>query len=121
MCPERFFYDPKMNVRESGKKLDKTGKNEYSKRAGAPDCIETGPCLIRSFNYGPFAQLGARFTRLHTRYNFIFLLQGPIAQLGERKVRNLEVRGSIPLGSTKEKDSRRAVFFFGDSGRGENP
>ena len=46
---------------------------------------------------------------------------GPLAQLGERQVRNLEVRGSIPLGSTKEKDSRRAVFFFGDPGRGENP
>ena len=26
---------------------------------------------------------------------------GPLAQLGERKVRNLEVRGSIPLWSTK--------------------
>ena len=26
---------------------------------------------------------------------------GPLAQLGERKVRNLEARGSIPLGSTK--------------------
>ena len=30
------------------------------------------------------------------------LKKGPIAQLGERKVRNLEVRGSIPLGSTKQ-------------------
>ena len=27
---------------------------------------------------------------------------GPLAQLGERKVRNLEVRGSIPLRSTKQ-------------------
>ena len=31
---------------------------------------------------------------------------GPLAQLGERKVRNLEARGSIPLGSTtNEKDT----------------
>ena len=29
----------------------------------------------------------------------VFLF-GPLAQLGERQVRNLEVRGSIPLGST---------------------
>ena len=27
---------------------------------------------------------------------------GPIAQLGERRVRNAEVRGSNPLGSTKQ-------------------
>lgn len=26
---------------------------------------------------------------------------GPVAQLGERQVRNLEVEGSIPFGSTK--------------------
>ncbi len=28
-------------------------------------------------------------------------MHGPLAQLGERQVRNLEVRGSIPLWSTK--------------------
>ena len=33
----------------------------------------------------------------------IYLLHGPLAQLGERQVRNLEVRGSIPLRSTKAK------------------
>ena len=30
---------------------------------------------------------------------------GPLAQLGERQVRNLEVRGSIPLWSTNKKVS----------------
>ncbi len=29
-------------------------------------------------------------------------MYGPLAQLGERQVRNLEVRGSIPLWSTKK-------------------
>lgn len=38
----------------------------------------------------------------------VFLF-GPLAQLGERQVRNLEVRGSIPLWSTKE-----APHHFGD-------
>ena len=35
----------------------------------------------------------------------VFLF-GPLAQLGERQVRNLEVRGSIPLWSTKEAPHR---------------
>ena len=37
---------------------------------------------------------------------------GPLAQLGERQVRNLEVRGSIPLWSTKTK-TPDGVFFLG--------
>ena len=36
----------------------------------------------------------------------VFLF-GPLAQLGERQVRNLEVRGSIPLWSTKEASHRQ--------------
>ncbi len=32
-------------------------------------------------------------------------LHGPLAQLGERQVRNLEVRGSIPPGSTDNNDA----------------
>ena len=68
------------------KRLDKSGKSEYSKRAGHSCRSE----------------------------------YGPLAQLGERKVRNLEVRGSIPLWSTKEKDSPSAVFFFGFRRRGED-
>ena len=35
---------------------------------------------------------------------------GVLAQLGERKVRNLEVRGSIPLCSTRPKASIHAGF-----------
>jgi hypothetical protein len=31
----------------------------------------------------------------------VFDIGGAVAQLGERYVRNVEVRGSIPLGSTK--------------------
>lgn len=38
-------------------------------------------------------QLSAVFLNLKIQY-------GPLAQLGERQVRNLEVRGSIPLWST---------------------
>ena len=30
------------------------------------------------------------------------LKYGPVAQLGERRVRNAEAEGSIPFGSTKE-------------------
>ena len=36
---------------------------------------------------------------------------GPLAQLGERKVRNLEVRGSIPLRSTIQEVTRLGGFF----------
>ena len=39
-------------------------------------------------------------------------LHGPLAQLGERKVRNLEVRGSIPLRSTMQKRIRFGVSSF---------
>ena len=36
---------------------------------------------------------------------------GPLAQLGERQVRNLEVRGSIPLWSTKrDKQAETSLF-----------
>lgn len=39
---------------------------------------------------------------LHTFWRSAIILRiGALAQLGERKVRNLEVRGSIPLCSTK--------------------
>ena len=61
------------------KRLDKSGKSEYSKRAGRACPTEFGP----------------------------------LAQLGERKVRNLEVRGSSPLWSTKKKNRPMAVFLFG--------
>ena len=38
---------------------------------------------------------------------------GPLAQLGERKVRNLEVRGSIPLCSMKKSLSFwQRLFYF---------
>ncbi len=37
---------------------------------------------------------------------------GVLAQLGERKVRNLEARGSIPLCSTKTKKPRDERGFF---------
>ena len=35
---------------------------------------------------------------------------GPLAQLGERQVRNLEVRGSIPLWSTKQGSDEHLFF-----------
>jgi hypothetical protein len=34
---------------------------------------------------------------------------GAVAQLGERRVRNAKVRGSIPLGSTKLGSSRQVL------------
>lgn len=37
---------------------------------------------------------------------------GPVAQLGERCVRNAEAEGSNPFGSTTEKDSIRWVLFL---------
>ena len=38
---------------------------------------------------------------------------GAVAQLGERCVRNAEVRGSIPLSSTNKKATRHGWFFIG--------
>ena len=60
--------------------LDKSGKSEYSKRAGRACAAE----------------------------------YGVLAQLGERKVRNLEVRGSIPLYSTMQKALAFASAFCND-------
>ena len=37
---------------------------------------------------------------------------GPVAQLGERQVRNLEVEGSIPFGSTRSKLSERVSLWL---------
>jgi hypothetical protein len=37
---------------------------------------------------------------------------GAVAQLGERRVRNAEVRGSIPLGSTIDTKARRLAWLF---------
>ena len=48
-------------------------------------------------------QLSAVFLNLKIQY-------GPLAQLGERQVRNLEVRGSIPLGSTKRENLQICGF-----------
>jgi hypothetical protein len=39
-----------------------------------------------------------------------YTARGPVAQLGERCVRNAEVEGSIPFGSTKKKHLHEAVF-----------
>ena len=44
------------------------------------------------------------------------MLFGVLAQLGERQVRNLEVRGSIPLCSTKDTQPFRCVSFFARTG-----
>ncbi len=38
-------------------------------------------------------------------------MHGPLAQLGERQVRNLEVRGSIPLWSTIPSKGASTVPF----------
>ena len=41
------------------------------------------------------------------------IVHGALAQLGERKVRNLEARGSIPLRSTTDKKTTfRWSFLF---------
>jgi hypothetical protein len=48
---------------------------------------------------------------LHTFPGSAIILRiGALAQLGERKVRNLEVRGSIPLCSTRPKAGTHAGF-----------
>ena len=48
-------------------------------------------------------QLSAVFLNLKIQY-------GPLAQLGERQVRNLEVRGSIPLCSTNRVLDEHLLF-----------
>ncbi len=48
----------------------------------------------------------------------VFITQGPIAQLGERCVRNAEVEGSIPFGSTtSEQATYRLLRLFQTSER----
>ena len=68
-----------------------------------------------------------RFLKLPVAFSvfpcIIIIVFGVLAQLGERKVRNLEVRGSIPLRSTiKTAVSLMdgAVFNYASVG-GENP
>ena len=39
------------------------------------------------------------------------IVHGALAQLGERKVRNLEARGSIPLRSTTNRKDHLQVVF----------
>lgn len=59
----------------------------------------------------PFDQEALFDFSLHTPWRSgIILCIGALAQLGERKVRNLEVRGSIPLCSTNSKASIHAGF-----------
>ena len=41
------------------------------------------------------------------------LIVGAVAQLGERRVRNAEVRGSIPLGSTNARTNRLIATVLG--------
>ena len=48
---------------------------------------------------------GGRGEALETR-------NGAVAQLGERRVRNAKVRGSIPLGSTKLGSSDQVLSVF---------
>jgi hypothetical protein len=40
------------------------------------------------------------------------LRDGAVAQLGERRVRNAKVRGSIPLGSTRPRASDQVTTVF---------
>ena len=40
--------------------------------------------------------------RVDSIYYFINIIIGAVAQLGERSVRNAEVEGSIPFGSTSQ-------------------
>ena len=51
-----------------------------------------------------FVSTGFPLSRMLRQLNN-FRLFGRLAQLGERQVRNLEVRGSIPLSSTKVRES----------------
>ena len=44
-------------------------------------------------------------------------LDGAVAQLGERRVRNAEVRGSTPLGSTSPPDALRNIVGSGQGGQ----
>src|SRR5215216_834865 len=49
----------------------------------------------------------------HSRNGTIPLSHGAVAQLGERLVRNEEVRGSIPLGSTKSPPNAWMTYLPG--------
>ena len=42
---------------------------------------------------------------------------GAVAQLGERRVRNAKVRGSIPLGSTNSMRRKYPSYFAGGPSR----
>ena len=76
--------------------------------------IRSTPLLIP----GLVAQLGERPAMLHSPYQnqinapFGACNQGRLVQLGERKVRNLEVRGSIPLSSTIDRKAAILATFL---------
>ena len=56
-----------------------------------------------------FGVISEKFGKLTASYRC-----GAVAQLGERRVRNAEARGSIPLCSTKiQKSPVRGVLHFG--------
>ena len=56
----------------------------------------------------------ANFLRLPNIADIDSFIFGPLAQLGERQVRNLEVRGSIPLRSIEKavKCLNFAAFLY---------
>ena len=52
------------------------------------------------------------FAYLTKMWYHLYVRSGALAQLGERKVRNLEVRGSIPLRSTTRPVEKSTGLFF---------
>ena len=60
--------------------------------------------------FGVVAQLGERLVRIQEAgsSNLPDSTEGPVAQLGERQVCNLDVAGSIPAGSTEKEQSLKA-------------
>ena len=67
-------------------------------------------CRPREGCLFPTQKMGVRFPPHLPRFFFFSSVDGAVAQLGERRVRNAEVRGSIPLCSTI---APRSLFLWG--------
>ena len=74
-----------------------------SNRASGPDESRTRFLYLATNVEGVVAQLGERFVRNEEVESSILSdsTEGPVAQMGERQVCNLDVAGSIPAGSTR--------------------
>jgi cation-transporting P-type ATPase C len=105
-------------TKEDSASANRTSGGCISARTSAPRMlVSTGRTSARMRFAGRSGRFVPGFSSALATAGWI---RGAVAQLGERRVRNAKVRGSIPLGSTKNQTVRenrpRAGFFVSASG-----